>query len=274
MDENNAIIGKRLLPCPSKGSVDKHEDSEISHEEVMERSKIYYPLDVWCILAKYIEPLQIQTFACICRSSYLAINSSTFWNHLYKRYIKDTVRLPKCLMQNFGAKNIGLKIFVIRALFLLHPNLSSRFMKEDSLDIDKLLLQQVIGLRCCNTWYKIESSLGSSHVYLFRFQLKSDGKKVSAPNLPAINQDYLTRNNEENYVVLQVRVREFTRVHFKANTALLEVSLDTDNASLTMEFGCSDVDWDMENNRESVVLNAVSAIKLLRWWHPSYPHRN
>ena len=277
MDVKNFTGGERFLNCFTRGrkKVDEHEDSMISNKEITKRSEICYPLDIWYILANYIEPEQVQTFACICRASYMAINSSTFWNHLYERHIKDTSNLPDFLKQTFGAKNIGLKTFVIRALFLVHPSLNNRLINEDSLDITKPSLQQLIGLRCCNTWYKIESSLRSSHIYLFRFQLKSDGEKVSALNQTSNKTDYLTRNNEENYVVLQVRVRDFTRVHFTADTALLELSLDTDITSLTMKFGCSDVDCNAaKNKRENVVLKAVSTIQMLRWWHPSYPHRD
>jgi hypothetical protein len=236
---------------------------------------VYYPLDIWFILANYIKPEQIQTFSCLCRGSYLAVTSVKFWTQLYKRFITDTENLPICLTPNGIANKPGVKTRIVRALFLAHPNLNKRLGAEESLEMADKVLQQLIGLRCRNTWYKIESTSNSSHTYLFRFQLGGarNDEIISKSDDTSRTQDFLRHNHEENYLVLQVKVRGFTRVHFTEHAVLLDFSMDANLTSLTMVFGCSKQET-RHSKEESIVIKSVSAIKLLRWWHPSYPHRD
>ena len=159
---------------------------------------------------------------------------------------------------------------------MAYPNLNSRVLGQESLEMATKLLRRLVGLRCRNTWYKVESGLNSSHTFVFQFQLNEPMNENLDENLSKSKEstvDYLNYNNEEDYLVLQVKVRDFTRVQFAEHTSFLEFSMDTNLSSLTMVFGCSNQDK-RRNEDESIVIKSVSAIQLLRWWHPSYPHRD
>ena len=258
-------------PHKAKKSVSIHRKNVIKQQ-----SGVYYPLDIWFILANYIKPEQIQTFSCLCRGSYLAVTSMKFWTQLYKRFITNTAILPICLTPNLIANKPGLKTRIVRALFLAYPNLNIRVLGQESLEVATKLLRRLVGLCCRNTWYKVESGLNSSHTYLFQFQLNEPMNENLDENLSKSKEstvDYLNYNNEEDYLVLQVKVRDFTRVQFTEHTSFLDFSMDTNRSSLTMVFGCSNQDK-RRNEDESIVIKSASAIQLLRWWHPSYPHRD
>ena len=272
--ENCLVNFNRLKEEPHTAK----KDVLIHRKNVIKQSGIYYPLDIWFILANYIKPEQIQTFSRLCRGSYLAVTSVKFWTQLYKRFITNTANLPMCLTPNLIANKPGLKIRIVRALFLAYPNLvmNTRSLGEEPFEIAAESLRRLVGLRCRNTWYKIESTLNSSHAYLFRFQLNEPMNENLDKNLSKAKEstlDYLNYNNEENYLVLQVKVRDFTRVQFTEHTTLLDFSMDTNLSSLTMVFSCLNQDK-RHDKYENIVIKSVSAIQLLRWWHTSYPHRD
>jgi hypothetical protein len=272
-DVTECIRREYFLPKEKEKSRVMKKDVSINNKKAIKKGGIYYPLDIWFILANYIKPEQIHTFSCICRGSYQAITSRKFWMDLYKRYITDIANLPVCLKPNFIANRPGLKTRIVRALFFAYPNLNNRVLRENSLEMTNVeLLHQLIGLRCHNTWYKIESTLKSSHTYIFRFQVSEPkDKNLSQPNDISSTNDHLNHNDEEDYIVLQVKVQDFTRVQFTADAALLDFSMDTNLTTLKMVFGCLDED---DGNEECIVLKSVRGVQLLRWWHPSYPHRD
>lgn len=248
----------------------------LNDKNVIKQTGVSYPLDTWFILASYIKPEQIQTFSCICRASYQVVNSTIFWTNLYKSYITKTTNLPICLQQHWITKRVGLKTRVVRALFFAYPYLSNRGMSMKPLGMAKRLLQQLLGLPCCNTWYRIESTLESSHTYFFRFQLnKTRDENLSNPEEILCTNDYLHHNSENDYVVLQVKIRNFTRIQFAMDNYLLDFSVDANQAALKMVFGCLAQDrCNLEHNVDAVIIKAVSGVELIRWWHPSYPHRD
>ena len=281
-EELNCIQSENFHPSFYKGKKSSHVIKNYSSSKDKKDTKqtgVCYPLDMWFILASYIKPEQIQTFSCICRGSYQVVNSfnsTIFWINLYKRYITETANLPICLQQDSITKRPGLKSRVVRALFFAYPYLSNRGLTKQPLGMAKSLLQQLLGLPCRNTWYKIESTLESSHAYFFRFQLnKTSDQNLPNPDKILCRNDRLNHNNEDDRIILQVKIRNFTRVQFSMDNTLLDFSVDANLGSLKMVFGCLPQDGcNVQRNVDTVFIKAVSGLELLRWWHPSYPHRD
>lgn len=278
-EELSCIQGENSHPNFSRGKKNSHvikNYASIKDRKVAKQTGVCYPLDMWFILANYIKPEQIQTFSCICRGSYQVVNSTTFWTNLYKRYITEMTSLPICLQQNSIKKRLGLKTRVVRALFFACPDLRNRGLTKQPLAMAKSLLQQLLGLACRNTWYRMESTLESSHTYFFKFQLnKTSDQNLPNPSETLYTNNRLNHNDEDDCVILQVKIRNFTRVQFPMDNALLDFSMDTNLGSLKMVFGCLPQDGcNVQRNVDTVFIKAVSGIDLLRWWHPSYPHRD
>lgn len=117
-------------------SSDEEGELESSADKTMSRSKrsknkkknnvtgdessecgLIYPLDVWCLLAKYIRPEHVQKFALICKGARQAVNMRTFWLRLYNRHITQPKKLPERLQPDTIECRPGLRARIIRALF-------------------------------------------------------------------------------------------------------------------------------------------------------------
>lgn len=44
-----------------------------------------YTVDIWLVLASYIRPEDVCTFALICRNAWTVTCTAAFWTRLYKR---------------------------------------------------------------------------------------------------------------------------------------------------------------------------------------------
>lgn len=46
-----------------------------------------YPLDVWHLIARHIQPEDVAIFAAICQDASSVINSPSFWKNLYNKLV-------------------------------------------------------------------------------------------------------------------------------------------------------------------------------------------
>ena len=104
---------ERLVKGIRKGSKKTPKKENPDHNEY----GFTYPLDVWCLLAQYIRPEQVQNFALICKGARDATNMRTFWLRIYKRHISQPMKLPERLQPHRIDCRPGLRARIIRALY-------------------------------------------------------------------------------------------------------------------------------------------------------------
>lgn len=239
-----------------------------------------YPLDLWCILANYIKPEQIQTFTCICRGSYVAVSSVSFWARLYQRFISDSVSLPARLKSDWIESRDGFKCRVVRALFIAYKNLHNR-LAQHTLETtrDTHVTSQLVGLRCYNAWYELKtSSKPDGKMFVFYFKFKRNGTCEKA----CLYEDderfhYLNANSERDFIVLQITVSNFIRMQSVSGEGLTDISV---NLSRNLRFHCIKMTFHAfrhdgryrKCDGKVIVVDPVSEFRLLRWWYPLYPH--
>jgi hypothetical protein len=238
-----------------------------------------YPLDLWCILADYIKPEQIQTFACICRGSYVAVSSISFWSRLYERFISDNVSLPARLKSNWIESRDGFKCRVVRALFIAYKNLHNH-LAQQTLEItrDTHMTSQLVGLRCRHAWYELKTSSKPTKMFVFYFKFK---RNESSEKTCFFENDerfhYVNANSERDFMVLQIIVSNFIRMQSVSGETLTDISV---NLSRNLRFHCIKMAFHVfrhdgryrKSDGKVIVLDPVSEFRLLRWWHPLYPH--
>lgn len=248
----------------------------------LDQSGKCYPFDIWSLLAKYIKPEQIQTFAGICREANQAVNSVSFWIRLYKTFVKDTSGLPDRLKPNWIESRAGLKMRVVRALFIGYSNLRNNFLRETLEGTrNTQAVSELVGLQCCHSWFKlVASSAKPNNSCVFYYKFKRDAPKiVSKHSLSNFDdeRDYLIWNYERSFIVLQITMSNFVHLESVCGETLTDISVNLSRNmryhSLKMVFHCFRKDGKYRKNDGTVlVLDPVCEFRVLRWWYPTYPH--
>lgn len=259
-------------------SVKDFENISAGHEIFAQPGR-HYPFDLWCILANYITPEQVQTFACICRGSYAALSSFSFWLRLYQRFISDSASLPPRLKSDWIESRNGFKSRVVRALFIGYKNLHDRLgQKTLETTRDTHATSQLIGLRCSHAWYKSTTSSKNTKMFVFYFKFKCNDvyeKKFLCKDDE--RDQYLAANNECDFIVLQITVSNFILLKSVLGDNLTDISV---NLSRNLRFHCIKMTFHdfrhdgryRKGDGKVIVLDPVSEFRLLRWWYPLYPH--
>lgn len=237
-----------------------------------------YPFDIWCLVANYIKPEQIQTFACLCRGANEAVNSVSFWIRVYQDFVADLMVLPDRLKPDWIESRVGLKMRVVRALFIGYGNLKN-FLLRETLEgaRNTQTLSKLVGLQCCQTWYKPSSAGKPNSSYTFYFKFKCDLEETVTMSALDDESDYLTWNYERKFVVLQLIVSNFVCLESVCGKTLTDIS-----ANLSRNMRCHCVKMMFHSYRRDgkyrkydgtmTVLDPVCELRVLRWWHPTYPH--
>ncbi|XP_028416141.1 transmembrane protein 183-like [Dendronephthya gigantea] len=259
-------------------TVKNFENISAGHEILAQPGR-QYPLDLWCILANYITPEQVQVFSCICRGSYFALSSFSFWLRLYKRFISDSECLPARLKSDWIESRNGFKSRVVRALFIGYKSLHDRLGKKTlETTRDTHATSQLIGLRCSHAWYKLTTSPKNTDMFLFYFKFKcNDVYKSKFLSTDDERVQYLTANNERDFIVLQITVSNFILLKPVLGENLTDISV---NLSRNLRFHCIKMTFHdfrhdgryRKGDGKVIVLDPVSEFRLLRWWYPLYPH--
>ena len=247
--------------------------------KVLTHPEICYPLDLWFILANYIKPEQIQTFACICRGSYQALSTVSFWSRLYERFIPKTTNLPARLKSDWIESRDGYKCRVVRALFIVYEIFRSR-LAQQTLETtrDTHVTSKIIGLRCCRAWYGIKNPADSPKMYVFYFKFKRNDNPAKVSGCKNDERfHYLNANNERDFIVFKITVSNFIRIPSVSGESMTDISV---NLSRNLRFHCIKMTFHTsrrdgkyrKGDGKVIVLDPVSEFCLLRWWHPLYPH--
>ena len=257
---------------------EKFENVSLDYDVVI-HPRNCYPVDLWCMLANYIKPEQVKTFASICRGSYFAVSTIGFWSRLYERFVTDSSSLPARLKSDWIESRDGFKCRVIRALFIARENLHNR-LAQQTLETarDTRVISQLIGLRCCHMWYEEKATSKSASVFKFYFKFKRNGN-LGMLCLCKNNEksDYLNTNSERDFIVFQLTVSNYIRLQSVSGESLTDISV---NLSRNLRFHCIKMTFHAyrrdrkyrKGDGKVIILEPVSEFRLLRWWHPLYPH--
>ncbi|GFR81883.1 transmembrane protein 183 [Elysia marginata] len=233
-----------------------------------------YPEDLWYILSEHIDPQDVGRFAGICHATHSVTRLSSFWRKLYARHYKESpgVPIPDYAKPTSIERLHGLRARVIRSLFVLHPLLAARVQSKGPMEDEPHSLK---GHRCLVMWHQPGPK---GWQFCFKFQ-----KPALEPlsSRPARKLDVyhgfndLHYNPEEGCSVLQV-----TCCHFSSDAAVMGLLLTQVYVTLSTGFRHHRLrlhfDTRVSNSHNSpcdniVVLDDVVAIKVFKWWHPSYP---
>lgn len=241
---------------------------------------VTYPLDVWCLLAQYIGPEHVQSFALICKGARDAINTRTFWLRLYNRHISHHKNLPERLRPERIECRPGLRARIIRALFHGYDPLRTRMTSKFG-TVDASVLESRM---CISMWYKqgiCKKQTKKIWVFYFKFSRKSFGAKrlpiYFSPRWFA-QVDDLNYNPEQYNSVLQVNCVNFLPLApvqgHVLTRALVGISRDMSHNSVKLTFHSPRSDGRyLKENATSVVLDPVYDVKVLYWWSPGYPRQ-
>ena len=262
----------------SKGLKKNSKKKEIANAECDECG-FTYPLDVWCLLALYVCPEDVQNFALICKGARDATNMRTFWLRLYKRHISQPKKLPERLQPDRIECRPGLRARIIRALYHGYGPFRTRVSALNSGLTDPSVLESQM---CISMWYKqamCKKQTKKVWVFYFKFSRKSGCVKRKPAYFSAkwlAQVDELGDNPEEHNCILQVNCVNFLPVSpiqgHVLTKALVGVSRDMKHNSVKLTFHSprSDGRYRKEEGT-SVVLDPAYDARVINWWSPGYP---
>ncbi|XP_001626089.2 putative transmembrane protein 183BP isoform X1 [Nematostella vectensis] len=240
--------------------------------------ELTYPLDLWDMIAKYIQPEDVRTFSLICRGTQMVINSSNFWLSFYNRLIPDPEKLPLELRPDRIKCRPGLRPRVIRALFHCYDPLSVRI--QPNADTGHNPPDSLLHFTCLSTWCKGVISKGGKKVWIFYFKLnKRTGQKKPRTYTPEwfATVDDVNDNPEENNSVFSVVCMNYIPFPPVIGLVLTEVltglSAGMKHQRVKMRFHAhrDDGRYQWESGIQ-VILDPAREVKVLKWWHPLYPY--
>jgi len=275
--ENEPTLEKKTR---SKGSKKNARKKDVANADSSECG-FTYPLDVWCLLAQYIRPEHVQSFALICKGARDATNTRTFWLRIYNRYIGQPKKLPERLQPDRIECRPGLRARIVRALFHGYEPLRTRMTSSSGITDPSVLESRM----CISMWYKQAVCKKQNNkkiwVFYFKFSQKSGRPKRKpayfSPKWLATVDD-LNDNPEEYNCILQVNCVSFLPVPpvqgHVLTKALVGISRDMKYSSikLTCHSPRSDGRYRKEDGT-SVVLDPAYDFKIINWWSPGYPRQ-
>ncbi|XP_022193622.2 transmembrane protein 183 [Nilaparvata lugens] len=230
-----------------------------------------YPIDIWYILSKYIRPEDVCTFACICKSTHHVVCTVTFWMHLYKSFNPDMRKTPALLKPDRLIHNRGLRVIVIRALYIMYKPLVERSKSKMIFEADP---RQLIKRQCVLLWH--EKAKNNNWIYWFKLQ-KTDSSNSRAASIYKNFPEKMLgvcANTEEGCKCLKVSCPSYNPPPMVLGQTLMSVSLTLDHSlrnRIQLVFGSGPRNV-VDYNSTTFTLNPVSQIHVLDWWHPLYPY--
>lgn len=169
-----------------------------------------YPIDVWLLISKHIQPENVCRFALICRQTAAICSSSSFWSHLYKTYYIPVADLPTRLQPECMVRFGGLRSCVIQSLHYMYQPFVDRLREATAQDFHCVEKRECVG-----SWtYRIKDH------WLFCYKLKqkvlansrlSDAERIRrSKRLLDIHSD-IYQNTEEGCKILVVWSQDIFR---------------------------------------------------------------
>ncbi|KRT83271.1 hypothetical protein AMK59_3706 [Oryctes borbonicus] len=238
-----------------------------------------YPMDIWFLISEYIGPEDVGRFAGICKTSFAVTNTAKFWFNLYKRYYKSVPNLPERLQPECMLRFYGIRTSVVRALYYMYPPFVERLRATVTFEIHPDCLNRRL---CICMWFHKQNAY-----WYYCFKLKENNiqsrAKLSSykkPDLIEMLED-VTANCEEHCRILEVSCKYFIAIPtiqgLTLNSALMTLSPTFRHHKLQMVFGSGATyvsHKPIGSSTTTVIIDGVINVKILDWWHPSYPHNH
>ncbi|KAL3286239.1 hypothetical protein HHI36_000750 [Cryptolaemus montrouzieri] len=232
-----------------------------------------YPFDVWFIISNYIAPEDVGRFAAICKTSLEVVLSVQFWIALYKRYYKKEC-LPETYQPNCLLRYFGLRTSVIKALYLMYPPFIARTYQIGTGGITHPDILK--GKKCVGLSFRKQ---GKKFCYYFKFKLNNSvpfyRNEMKQQNIIELLND-IQANPDEDNCILKVTCEERIAIPPIVGQTLIYVSLTLSRGfchhRLQLTFS-SKIEFFSSRNGTidgDVVIDPVSKIMILNWWHPLY----
>ncbi|XP_010893882.1 transmembrane protein 183A [Esox lucius] len=240
-----------------------------------------YPVDVWLVLASYIRPEDVCTFALICRNAWTVTCTAAFWTRLYRRHYRLDAQLPFRLQPDTIARKRCLRARVIRSLFHLYEPFSSRVSRSPALpDSTPTML---LNSKCLLFW--VNKVVGTRPEPLWEFNFKFvkpalGGRGSGSPRALLLPRQYeeVHANPDSDCYLLQVTTLNFifTSVVMGMTLTQFNINVSTDMRHHRVRLGFQDSPprrggRRVEQAGTQVVLDPVHSVRLMDWWHPQYP---
>lgn len=264
-----------------KRSTSQRRKKTQSELEICRRKGAEYPLDIWFLISDFIYPEDVHRFASICKSTYNVVNSAKFWFNLYKRFYKNTPSLPERLQPECMVRFYSLKACVIRALHYMYPPFIRR---ARYLRITENQPYCLVGRQCVLMWH---TKFKNEWHYYFKLKEPNPRRRQSYRNEPSHQSDLMEMledvmaNNEEGCRILQVCCPDFVSTPPVVGLTLSSVSRTLSESTglghyrLQMGFG-SGIRYATRpldvNNGTVIIIDPMTNLSVLDWWHPLYPH--
>ncbi|XP_044761242.1 transmembrane protein 183 [Coccinella septempunctata] len=272
-DDEDEETDKKSPQCKKKGKP--------KNEKKDEETGVNYPVDIWFLISNHIRPEDVGRFAAICKASYAVVQSALFWKCLYKRYYnKECLTLdfqPECVLRHYG-----LRTAVIRALYLMYPPLVKR-TRQALLGITHP--DVLLGMTCVGVMSKTEGKNGIQFLcYYFKFKrntaISFETNKTKEESLIDLLNDINANPEEDHCILLAISNEQICFPPILGQTLKhVSVSLSKGfcNNRLQLVFGNALDNFTTRGNLmngNTIVLDPVSNISILNWWHPMYIKSN
>jgi len=237
-----------------------------------------YPQDLWFLLSERIHPETVQAFGRICRGSRAVLKTFGFWAALYRRTY-DECRRRKSLPEgedfavSLVIRPLGVKFHVIKALFHIHPPLKEMLQRQKLNSVDFDLLK---GYRCSSCWLSNPSK--TIHVHNLLLERPTSSGCVDKSSLFNDTSEAVMYNPFQDSVVLQIICDQFSPTIWPMGLHLVDVKYNSsrDMINMRLELGMSHSSNFYATSSgirpdETKVIDPVSSVRVLHWWHPNFP---
>ncbi|XP_075469459.1 transmembrane protein 183A isoform X3 [Ascaphus truei] len=164
-DELDAILNLNELTASKKKKTKRHKENSAAGSNGNE-----YHIDIWLVLASYIQPEDIAKFALICKNAWTVTCTAVFWMRLYKRHYRMNAYLPVRLRPERIERLRSLRACVIRSLYHMYEPFCSRVTKNPS--IPESTPNFLANSKCLLFWCSKVAGSRSEAMWEFNFKFK------------------------------------------------------------------------------------------------------
>uniref|UniRef100_A0A8C5LTL0 Transmembrane protein 183A n=1 Tax=Leptobrachium leishanense TaxID=445787 RepID=A0A8C5LTL0_9ANUR len=263
IDDRDSVLSETGEQCDSNSEdYENPDESSFSkkkkkkrHQEIaiLDSTGEYYPVDIWLLLAAYIRPEDVLTFALICKSSWIITCTTAFWMRLYKRYYQMNIYLPVRLLPECICRLRCMRACVIRSLYHLYEPFCSRVAKTAVIPD--------------STPSHLTNSKPPQKKRYYRDPLRPPSVYKDVHCNPD-NDTFLLKVSTMNYI--------FIPVVLGMTLTLITINVSTDMRHHRVKLVFHD--YVVRNGKKprsdqgvQIILDPVHSVNLLNWWHPRFP---
>ncbi|CDW52556.1 transmembrane protein 183 [Trichuris trichiura] len=254
-----------------------------------------YPPDLWHLVAQFIRPEDVCTFALLCRDTAAVVRSAHFWKGIYNRYCAGSSALPDRYLPQAMQRLFGLRTAVIRSLFFAYEPFVNRMQQRSSLFLSSEVITKLKRSVCISAWQNRSVEVSPRQVqwtYYFRLLMNGRGKENGRfanrkQTKSTFNRlkflDDVNANADEGQLILKIVSSSYA---FIPNTVLggRLVNVSTllgsglSSTCMCLSFTGTAVVGSKSDGTPmgsycptSIVISDVTATFAYDWWHSAFP---